>query len=70
MERYGTPLTEAERTARHFELTGETTTPIRGTRKRLATQQESQVFLGIILISAGLLIAEIWFANKQGWLNF
>lgn len=69
MERYGTPLTEEQRAARHFELTGETTPPVRGTGKATLQTEDAKIF-GVIILLAGavLLAAQVWFAHKQGWI--
>ena len=76
--RYGEPLTEEERQARHYSLTGgEVTPPPRGTGRAIspsnpgpvkAAVESNTLFWITILAHLGLLGVELWIARKQGWI--
>lgn len=68
--RYGEPLTEEERTARHYALTGESIPPPRGTGRlqNPGDPNDSLLFWILVLAHAGLIAFEVYLAWKMGWI--
>lgn len=69
---YGVPLTEEQRAARHYALTGETVPPPRGTGRaqtaRLSGEAKSLFWIAI-LFDIGAIAVTLYAAWKEGWLS-